>query len=78
MIDTKYRLPGPKKDEIGHKLASFIDRELDEVVAAYLFGSFSDAGQFSDIDLGLNDFKMVLTSISNYLKWDNLSTDAKD
>lgn len=53
IIDTKYSLPGPQKDEIGHKLASFIDRELDEVVAAYLFGSFIGAGQFSDIDLGL-------------------------
>ena len=53
ITDTKYSLPGPEKDQIGHKLAGFIDRELDEVVAAYLFGSFIGGGRFSDIDLGL-------------------------
>lgn len=52
-IYKKYNLPEPNKDEIRHNLASYIGRELCDVVAAYLFGSFIGAGQFSDIDLGL-------------------------
>ena len=52
-IYKKYNLPEPKKDEIRHNLASYIGRELCDVVAAYLFGSFIGSSQFSDIDLGL-------------------------
>jgi predicted nucleotidyltransferase len=46
-------MSAPEKDKISHQVARHISREFDDVVAAYLFGSFIGKDQFSDIDLGL-------------------------
>ena len=53
MRDKKYNISGPEKDRISNQLARHIRRELEDVVAAYLFGSFIAEDRFSDIDLGL-------------------------
>ena len=53
MRDKKYNISGPEKDRISNQLARHIRRELEDVVAAYLFGSFIVEDQFSDIDVGL-------------------------
>jgi hypothetical protein len=42
-----------KKALIRNELVKFVSQELDDVIAAYLFGSFIGTGQFSDIDIGL-------------------------
>jgi uncharacterized protein len=34
-------------------MVSYMSRELEDAVAAYLFGSFIGADRFSDVDLGL-------------------------
>ena len=52
-LNTNHNISGTEKDKIRNQLASYISRELDNVVAAYLFGSFIGNKQFSDIDLGL-------------------------
>ena len=59
---------------------------LDDLVAmakfrnrlVHLYWEVNNDQLYSILTSRLSDFKMVLTSISNYLKWDNLSTDAKD
>ena len=59
---------------------------LDDLVAmakfrnrlVHLYWEVNNDQLHSILTTRLSDFKMVLTSISNYLKWDNLSTDAKD
>ena len=53
ILNTKHNISGTEKDKIKNQLARYISRELDDVVAAYLFGSFIGKKQFSDIDLGL-------------------------
>lgn len=53
ILNAKYNISRTEKDKISNQLARFISRELDGVVAAYLFGSFIGNDQFSDIDLGL-------------------------
>jgi uncharacterized protein len=53
ILNTKYNISGTEKVKISNQLTRFISRELDGVVAAYLFGSFIGKDQFSDIDLGL-------------------------
>ena len=49
----KYTLSGPDKEKIRHRVAAYIRREQEGVIAAYIFGSFEIKTQFSDIDLGL-------------------------
>lgn len=57
---------------------------LDDLVAmakfrnrlVHLYWEVNNDQLHSILTSRLSDFKMVLTSISNYLKWDNLSTDA--
>ena len=59
---------------------------LDDLVAmakfrnrlVHLYWEVNNDQLHSILTSRLSDFKMVLTSISNYLNWDNLSTDAKD
>ena len=52
-MNTKYNMSTPQKDQIIRQLASHINRKLNDLSAAYLFGSFIGKDQFSDIDLGL-------------------------
>jgi uncharacterized protein YutE (UPF0331/DUF86 family) len=59
---------------------------LDDLVAmakfrnrlVHLYWEVNNDQLHSILTSRLSDFKMVLTSISNYLNWDNLSTDARD
>jgi len=59
---------------------------LDDLVAmakfrnrlVHLYWEVNNDQLHSILTSRLSDFKMVLTSISNYLNWDNLGTDARD
>jgi predicted nucleotidyltransferase len=42
-----------EKERLVEKICLFLQRQCDEIVAGYLFGSFNTAERFSDIDLAL-------------------------
>jgi predicted nucleotidyltransferase len=42
-----------EKEILTGRIRSFLETELPEIVAAYLFGSFTEKRSFSDIDIGI-------------------------
>ena len=42
-----------EKERLVEKIRLFLQRQDDQIVAVYLFGSFNTAGRFSDIDLAV-------------------------
>jgi hypothetical protein len=49
----KHRLNKNEKDLLIERIRSFLEHNHPEIVAAYLFGSFTEEGGFSDIDIGI-------------------------
>ena len=49
----KHTLPKKQKEKLIVKISSILTRHHEEVVVAYLFGSFVKSESFSDIDTGL-------------------------
>jgi hypothetical protein len=49
----KHTLPNKAKEKLIVKISSFLGRQREEIVIAYLFGSFVKSESFSDIDIGL-------------------------
>ena len=49
----KHTLPNKQKEKLIVQIFSYLTQHYEEVVAAYLFGSFVKSESFSDIDTGL-------------------------
>jgi len=53
MKTIKHNLGTYQKERIIELISSYLNSEHEEVVVAYLFGSFVTAESFSDIDIGI-------------------------
>lgn len=49
----KYRLINSQKVTIYTKITECLSEGFEDVIAAYVFGSFRDAEEFADIDVGI-------------------------
>jgi len=49
----KHNLKTSQKENIAEQISSYLCRQYEEIIVAYLFGSFVTAGSFGDIDLGI-------------------------
>ncbi|MBM4401271.1 MAG: nucleotidyltransferase domain-containing protein [Crenarchaeota archaeon] len=49
----KHTLPNKQKEKLIVKISSFLGRQQEEILIAYLFGSFVKSESFSDIDVAL-------------------------
>lgn len=53
MNSHRYHLSSNRKSTLLERITRHLEDGCREAVAAYLFGSFTDTGSFSDIDIGL-------------------------
>ena len=53
MRTMKHILKSFQKEAVVKKISATLNRECEEIIAAYLFGSFVTEDSFSDIDLGV-------------------------
>jgi predicted nucleotidyltransferase len=49
----KHRLKSSQKENIAEQIRSYLYRECEAIIVAYIFGSFVTADSFADIDLGI-------------------------
>jgi hypothetical protein len=49
----KHTLPTLDRERLSRRIASFLSRQYNEILTAYIFGSFVQVDAFSDIDIGL-------------------------
>jgi len=49
----KHSLKTSQKENIAEQIGSYLYRQYEEIIVAYLFGSFVTADSFADIDLGI-------------------------
>ena len=62
----KHTLPTMDRERLTRRIASFLSRQYEEILTAYIFGSFVQFDAFSDIDIGL----IVGDEIPNLLEFE--------
>ena len=53
MNRKKHQMDPAEKEILTGRIRSFLETECPEIVAAYLFGSFTENRSFSDVDIGI-------------------------